>query len=1172
MTDATYDALRQVIHDVRRRWRLKVALRGLAVVLAASLATIALSAWAMDHFRYEDWAVSAFRLFAYVSLLALAVRFLVVPLWGRLSEERVALYVEEHEPSLQAAVLSAVEVGRPEGGRARDVSRALAERLVQDAVEKCQTIDHGRHVERQGLRRASGLLAAAAALGMLVTILSPAFLRHAAPYLFAPWRGRNARPYAIDVDPGNATVARGGSQPVAARLRGFEAETAELHVRSGGRGDWKRWPMTQDAGGGPFRFVLFGVEAASDYYVEASGVRSAAFHLDVADVPYVKRVDLELHFPAYTGLPPQTVADTGDVAALAGTEVVVRVVPTMKVGAGRLDVDGDAARPMTVATDGSLSASFDVKKDGFYRIALPARDGRLQTGSPDYTIDVLADRPPTVTLPKPGHDAKVTSIEEVFTELRAEDDFGVARAELVYSVNGGPEKTLVLHPGPARKSVTAGHTFFLEELGLEPGDFISYFARATDQSAARQTTTTDIYFMEVRPFAKDYRQAEERGAGGGGGGDAAGALSYQQRQIIAATFKLARDRARSSEKQYGEDMATVALMQGRLRDQVASLVQRMANRGVAEPGSGFAKTAESLQAAQTQMAAARGELQARRAREALPPEQGALKHLQRAEAAFRDVQVSFGENGGGGRGGMEAQDLADLFELELDKLKNQYETVQRGQQQKADEEVDAALERLRALAQRQEQETERQRRLSGGPPNMGGGGGGSQRQLADEAQDLARRLERLAREKSSDSLADTARRLQEAADAMRRSGAGGQGGSLGEAKSALDRLQDARRRLESERTGRLDRDVQRALRSAEEMRQDQERIAAEAEQHSGNAPAGSAGSGSSAGASGERLQRLLDRKDALAGQVGDLESQLDRLSADARATNKDAARKLQEAADGMRDAKLKDKIRYSKGVVKSGTPEQSRQLEGEIGSDLQGLQRRLADAATAAAGSGQDKRMAALERMRGLARDLESMQERLQDAAGGRGRAGQAGSSPEAGASPAAAGAPAGTGSPGTAASGNAAGSGNGGGAAQDPRGLAAGGMPGGRPDESRQLQREMRERIREGEAIGRELGEGRSPGIPRAGADLSGALRDLHRLDDPRLYGEPRGLAQLVAQVVQGLKSAEFAMRREMEGPDREKVFLSGTQDLPPGWQALVEEYYRSLSRKPAAVDARRP
>jgi hypothetical protein len=118
------------------------------------------------------------------------------------------------------------------------------------------------------------------------------------------------------------------------------------------------------------------------------------------------------------------------------------------------------------------------------------------------------------------------------------------------------------------------------------------------------------------------------------------------------------------------------------------------------------------------------------------------------------------------------------------------------------------------------------------------------------------------------------------------------------------------------------------------------------------------------------------------------------------------------------------------------------------------------------------------------------------------------------------------------------------------------------RPDETRQLQREMRERIKEAEALGRELGEGRL-GDRRTAAGLQGTLRDLRRLEDTGLYADPRGMAELMASVIQGLKSAEFAMRREIEGPDREKLFLSGSQDLPPGWQALVEEYYRSLSRK---------
>jgi hypothetical protein len=70
---------------------------------------------------------------------------------------------------------------------------------------------------------------------------------------------------------------------------------------------------------------------------------------------------------------------------------------------------------------------------------------------------------------------------------------------------------------------------------------------------------------------------------------------------------------------------------------------------------------------------------------------------------------------------------------------------------------------------------------------------------------------------------------------------------------------------------------------------------------------------------------------------------------------------------------------------------------------------------------------------------------------------------------------------------------------------------------------------------------------------------------EDERIYREPRGLAQLLASVVEGLKSAEFALRRDVEGPDRERLSLSGTQDLPPGWRHLVEEYYRSLSKKPA-------
>jgi hypothetical protein len=910
--------------------------------------------------------------------------------------------------------------------------------------------------------------------------------------------------------------------------------------------------MTADEAAHGFRFVLFGVDAASDYFVEAGGVRSPVFRLDVADVPYVKRIDLEYRFPAYTGLSPEKHEETGDVVALKGTEVQVKVTPTLKVPAGRLIVDGAEPAAMTVAADGTLSVSFKVAKDGFYRIELAGRDGSLKTGSPDYTIDVLADQPPSVAFLKPGRDAKVTAIEEVFTELKADDDYGVGRAELLYSVNGGPEKTVVLHQGRGKKELTAGHTFFLEDLKLEPGDFISYFARVSDQSLTPQTATTDIYFMEVRPFGREYRQAEQRGAGGGGGGGGAdNALSYQQRQIVAATFKLVRDRSRTPDKQYGEDMATLALIQGRLRDQVESLVRRMSSRGVLEPGSEFEKTAQSLRSASAEMVSARGQLEAKKPKEALPPEQVALKHLQRAEASFRNVQVSFEQGGGGGAdSAMNAEDLADLFELELDKLKNQYETVQRGAEQQAENQVDEALERLRELARRQEQENERTRRLTGRLPNQpgGGGGGGSQRDLAEQTEDLARRLERLAREQSAPAMQETARRLQEAANAMKRSRAGSQSGALGEGAAALERLRDARRSLENGRAGRLDQGVQDALRRAQALSRAQEKIASEAEGQMRDPQGGGQG--------GERMQRLLERKDAQASEVADLEGQIDRMARDARAGKKDAARKLQEAGDAIRDRKLKEKIRYSKGVVKGGTPEQSKQLEGEIGSDIEALGKKLQEAAGAAANSDQEKRTAGLERMRTLVRNMESLQERLREGSpqgGSREGSSQEGAPREASERD-------GSARGGSERDATAGGSAIGGPAAGSPRfdALTGGGRPRALgPGEIRQLRRELQERLREAEALGRDLGGG-----PRS--DLRDIIRRLQAFQDDRVWGEPRGLDRLLASVIEGLKSAEFSLRRDLDGPDREKVFLSGSQDLPPGWQRLVEEYYRSLSKKP--------
>jgi len=74
---------------------------------------------------------------------------------------------------------------------------------------------------------------------------------------------------------------------------------------------------------------------------------------------------------------------------------------------------------------------------------------------------------------------------------------------------------------------------------------------------------------------------------GAGQGDSPEGLSARQREIIAGTYKVQRDKAQSGEQQVREDLAILALTQGRLKERLNELVQQMVKRNAAQMDSTF---------------------------------------------------------------------------------------------------------------------------------------------------------------------------------------------------------------------------------------------------------------------------------------------------------------------------------------------------------------------------------------------------------------------------------------------------------------------------------------------------------------------------------------------------------------------------------------------------------
>src|SRR5262249_52781078 len=114
--------------------------------------------------------------------------------------------------------------------------------------------------------------------------------------------------------------------------------------------------------------------------------------------------------------------------------------------------------------------------------------------------------------------------------------------------------------------------------------------------------------------------------------------------------------------------------------------------------------------------------------------------------------------------------------------------------------------------------------------------------------------------------------------------------------------------------------------------------------------------------------------------------QLDRTAGDMFKNERDASRKLTDAANGIRDKRIRDKINYSNSMLRGGSQTGDvAAFERDVQNNLNDLKNKIGEAASAVGHSKPDASQQALDKTRALADGMQSMGERM--------RQGQQGSS-----------------------------------------------------------------------------------------------------------------------------------------------------------------------------------
>ena len=675
--------------------------------------------------------------------------------------QQVALYIDEHHPELENRITSALDLATEDHPGA---SEWLIERFLEETVPIVRTTSFADVLNR---RVAFGFASSACAL-----LLSSAIVVYLFGHLWLPsiqfiLPDRMAEVIALPftVEPGDVRVRVGDNLMVWVRTE--ESDRAlQMRWRVAG-GVWQQSGVQRTGDDNVFYHQFMSIQTSIQYQVRYGRRRSPVYQITAWTPAEVESIDLIYHYPDYLRRPSREVPNSGNITAIEGTKVDMEVWVNKSIKRAELVFDSGERIALELRADNAWHVPLTITRNDTYRIELVDQEDAPSEYNPEYTITMARDKAPEIRIDFPRGDNEVTMLEEIPFDFNVSDDYGFNEFGLQYEIAGREPVRIAMNKNSDLVLKAEGHhQIMLEDLGLEVGDFITWTIWATDTKPDRSEYEVmgDPYFLEIRPFRREYREALTGAGGGGGGAMEDGDLEQAQKDVLIATWNLRRENRYMDDEEFSEKRSVIVETQDELLDKVAAAGGMMQT-----PSKEILKLREAM----------RGSIDAL-TRAALPDpkadlsaasvhQQMALRLMARMKP--REAQVQQMQGGGGGGG---AQDRPDISELELARNRNFYEqeNLTREQQEAADE----VLKKIKELAQRQQNVNEELSKLISELQNA---------ETEEERERLARKLERLTEE-----MRDNLERLDEARQELSSDQLNNE-----QVRTAQDALDQARRQM-----------------------------------------------------------------------------------------------------------------------------------------------------------------------------------------------------------------------------------------------------------------------------------------------------------------------------------------------------------------------------------------
>ena len=434
-----------------------------------------------------------------VALLALFLSWIGSPLREG-DIESTAAHFEGAFGKLKGRLVAATQFASRPDSIAPGTSPELVELTAKQTLEMTRDLNLSHALNKSQLRKSLSPAFVGVAVFAIVALVFPSYVTHAVNVYsqptveVAPPLGYNLVSFP---DSGKAIKYRDLEIGGIIKGDGFP-KSATIHYRFS-EGNWRKVKIdlsdltsskpglseTKSADSLVFTTRLREVKRSLEVYVEAGRAKSEPIHIEIVDLPRVTGIAITISPPEYTGLPQIKIDENdGSFSALVGSRASLRIESSADLNLAQLEFQNGDLVSLNVSGR-SLKTDLVVEEFRSYVVRLTDELGEENPDPIEYYITAIPDENPQVSVINPGTDIDLDESLLIPLLAHISDDFGFSSLALKYHIKSSrgesDEKVVILHFSDNIKiEGDIEFSWNVGKLGLEPGDFISYYLEVQD--------------------------------------------------------------------------------------------------------------------------------------------------------------------------------------------------------------------------------------------------------------------------------------------------------------------------------------------------------------------------------------------------------------------------------------------------------------------------------------------------------------------------------------------------------------------------------------------------------------------------------------------------------------------------------------------------------------------